>query len=72
MDLMDLFDNKKENKEKGSNITKNIGKDIKKKKEHKIKGRGITKNTNINKEKKEDNKNEINNNEDNYMDLDQK
>ena len=72
MDLMDLFDNKKENKEKGSNISKRIEKDIKKRKNSKIKGRGITKNLKINKEKKEDNKNEINNNEDNYMDLDQK
>ena len=70
---MELFDNKKDNNEKGSNITKNIGKDIKKKKEHKIKGRGMTKNTNINKEKKEVNKNNINNdNEDHYMDLEQK
>ena len=72
MDLMDLFDNKKENKEKGSNISKRIEKDIKKRKNSKIKGRGITKNLKINKEKKEDNKNDINNNEDNYMDLDQK
>ena len=70
---MELFDNKKDNNEKGSNITKNIGKDIKKKKEHKIKGRGITKNTNINKEKKEVNKNNINNDdEDHFMDLEQK
>ena len=72
MDLMDLFDNKKENKEKGNNISKKIEKDIKKRKNSKIKGRGITKNLKINKEKKEDNKNDINNNEDNYMDLDQK
>ena len=72
MDLMDLFDNKKENKEKGSNISKRNEKDIKKRKNSKIKGRGITKNLKINKEKKEDNKNDINNNEDNYMDLDQK
>ena len=50
---MALFDDNKDNKEKGNNISKRIEKDIKKKKNYKKAGRGKTKNTKINHEKKE-------------------
>ena len=50
---MALFDDNKDNKEKGNNISKRIEKDIKKKKNYKNVGRGKTKNTKINHEKKE-------------------
>ena len=72
---MALFDNNKDTKEKGSNISQKIGKDISKKKSHKTKRRGMTKNSyikNDNKEKK-DCENDIKISiEDKYMDIDQK
>ena len=72
---MALFENNKDNSEKGANISKRIEKDIKKKKEHKIKGRGVTKNPYINNGNREKEKRKIDNNDynkDKYMDLDQK
>ena len=42
---MALFDNNKDNKDNGCNISKRIEKDIKKKNNTKNKGRGMTKNT---------------------------
>ena len=73
---MALFDNNKDNKEKGCNISKRIEKDIKKKNNQKSKGRGMTKNTkNIsnNQVKKKNSKDlDIKTNDDKYMDLDTK
>ena len=70
---MALFDNNKDNKEKGTNISKRIEKDIKKKKLHKIKGRGMTRKSYIKHDIKEDEKKEDNQvNVDKYMDLEEK
>ena len=73
---MALFDNNKDNKDKGCNISKRIEKDIKKKNFPKSKGRGMTKNSkNIsnNQVKKKNSKVlDKGSNDDKYMDLDTK
>ena len=69
---MALFDDNKNNKEKGNNISKRIEKDIKKKKNYKKEGRGKTKNTKINHEKKETIKKDDNEIDDKKMDIDPK
>ena len=69
-DLLELFDNK----DKGGNITKKIGKDIKKRKQFKSKGRGITKKSYFNHENDDKNKynKEKNNFDDKKMDIEPK
>ena len=69
---MALFDDNKDNKEKGNNIYKRIEKDIKKKKNYKNVGRGKTKNTKINHEKNETIKKDDNEIDDKKMDIDHK
>ena len=64
---MEFFDNKK----KGSNITKKIGKDIKKRKQIKSKGRGKT-NKSYFIHQKNDNKNDIKRDNKDKLDDDKK
>ena len=73
---MALFDDNKDIKDKGCNISKRIEKNIKKKNFPKSKGRGMTKNcknNSLNQDKKKNSKDlDKKSNEDKYMDLDTK